>query len=214
MSDFFDRKSPYLALVCFGIPLVVTCFLRQWQYGLVSLAVAICVHIVLIGIGSTVRTMKNMVGLFALVVIINPLVSTAGTTELLFVNGRPITLESILQGVSLGVMLMAVILWSSCWNHVMTEEKLSHILRKFSPQVATCLSMTLRLIPLYMRRWESMQESHRALGLPQKTGLFSRIGEAVTIFSGLMDWGIENGRVTATSMVARGACLDREKEDT
>ena len=212
MTDFFNRKSPYVSLLCFGIPMVVTCFLRDWKWALISLVLAAIVHGLLIGFNKLVLTIKSVTGLFALLVIINPLVSTTGTTALLFINGRPITVEAILQGVSLGVMLVAVILWSGCWNHVMTEEKLSHIFKRFSPQVVVVLSMTLRLIPLYKRRWDNMQESHRALGLPEKTGVFSKIKQAVICFSGLMDWGIENGRITATSMVARGACLDKRKE--
>lgn len=213
MSDFFERKSPYLALMCFGTPLLVTCFIKDWRWALVSLAIAMIINVLLMGIHKLIATLKGMAGLVALLVIINPLVSSGGTREILFVNGRPITIEAVIQGVSLGVMLVAVIVWSSCWNFVMTEEKLSYILRRFSPQVAVVLSMTLRLIPLYKRRWDNMVESHRALGLPEKAGMFSKIKQAVICFSGLMDWGMENGRVTAISMVARGACLDRGKED-
>lgn len=211
MNDFFERRSPYLALISFGGPMVVTCFLRDWKWALISLVVASFVYVCLIGLSKLLYTLKGIAGLVALFIIINPLVSTTGTTVLLFVNGRPITLEAIIHGISLGVMLMAVILWSGCWNHVMTEEKLSYIFKGLSPQMVVVLSMSLRLIPLYKRRWDSMVESQKNLGIPQKTGLYSGIKMAVQCFSGLMDWGIENGKVTSKSMVARGACLNNRK---
>lgn len=211
MRDYFERANPYFCALCFVTPIIATCFASQWQYGLISLGVAAVIYACLMGIGKLIKNLKTLFVMFALMVVINPLVSHSGTTELFFLNGRPVTLEAIEYGLGLGIMLMAVLLWSGCWNQVMTEDKLSYIFRRLSPGFALVLSMSLRLVPMYMRRWESMRNSLRASGIKERNGPVTMAKHAAICFSGLMDWAINNSSITAASMVARGACLSKKK---
>lgn len=211
MRDYFERANPYFCAVCFLTPIIVTCFASRWQYGLISLALAAVVYALLVGVGKLLKNLRTLLVLFVLVVISNPLVSHNGATELFFLNGRPVTLEAFEYGLSLGIMLMAVLLWSGCWNQVMTEDKLSYIFRRLSPGFALVLSMSLRLVPMYMRRWESMRNSLKASGIKEGSGPVTMAKHSAACFAGLMDWAINNSSITASSMVARGACLSRKK---
>lgn len=62
-------------------------------------------------------------------------------------NGNPITLEAILYGVFIGAMLIAVMYWFSCFNYIMTSDKLL-LLGNVSPKISLVISSALRFIPL------------------------------------------------------------------
>ena len=61
--------------------------------------------------------------LFFLMAIVNPLISHNGQLVLLYVNGNAITIEAILYGVAMSTMIVAIMLWFSCYNEVMTSDK-------------------------------------------------------------------------------------------
>ena len=65
--------------------------------------------------------------LFFLMAIVNPLISHNGQLVVLYVNGNAITIEAILYGVAMSTMIVAIILWFSCYNEVMTSDKFIYL---------------------------------------------------------------------------------------
>jgi hypothetical protein len=61
--------------------------------------------------------------LFLLVAVTNPLFSHNGVTPLFFMNGNPVTLEAVVYGVFISVMVVGVLFWCKCYNEIMTEDK-------------------------------------------------------------------------------------------
>lgn len=69
-----------------------------------------------------------------------------GATILAYLpSGNPLTLESIAYGFAAAAMLAAVVLWFSCWNTVMTSDKLMHLFGRVVPALSLLLSMDAAL---------------------------------------------------------------------
>ena len=65
-----------------------------------------------------------------LAALVNLAFNHEGATILAYLpSGNPLTLESIAYGFAAAAMLAAVVLWFSCWNTVMTSDKLTHLFR-------------------------------------------------------------------------------------
>ena len=63
-------------------------------------------------------------------------------------SGNPLTLESIAYGFAAAAMLAAVVLWFSCWNTVMTSDKLMHLFGRVVPALAPAVHDAALCAPL------------------------------------------------------------------
>ncbi len=139
-----------------------------------------------------------------LVALTNPLFSHKGVTVLFFLNNNPVTLESFLYGLNLGVTLVAVIFWFKSFNIVMTSEKLLFLMGRISPKIALIISSALRFIPTLKKQYKKIKESQTSLGRFSNDSWFDKIKGNLQIFSALISWSFENAIDTGASMKARG----------
>ena len=69
--------------------------------------------------------------------VLNPLFNHEGATILTYLpDGNPLTLESMLYGVSAAAMMVTVILWFSCYNSVMTSDKFLYLFGRVIPALS------------------------------------------------------------------------------
>ncbi len=141
-----------------------------------------------------------------LTTLINALINHKGETALFyFIGGTPLTLESVLYGLSAGVMLMTMLVWFSSFNRVMTADKLMALFGKTIPALSLVLSMTLRFVPRFRAQMVNVAEAQRSIGRDVSRGnLRSRIRCAVDVLSMTVTWALENAVDTADSMKSRG----------
>ena len=78
-------------------------------------------------------------GLFAVMALVNPLVSHNGATVLFVMNNNPITLEALIYGVCAAVTVIAVLYWFRSFSDVMTADKLLYLFGALSPKLALTL---------------------------------------------------------------------------
>ncbi len=142
--------------------------------------------------------------LFVLISLTNPLFSHRGVTVLFFLNGNPVTLESLLYGINASIMLIAVIQWFKCFNLVMTDDKLLYLFGKISPKTALLISSSLRFVPLLKAQSKKIRDSQRAMGLFSSEAWSDKIKSTVRVYSVLITWALENAIDTGISMKARG----------
>lgn len=137
---------------------------------------------------------------------INPAFNHEGTTILMyFPNGNPLTLESILYGLSAGCMLITLFVWFSSFNRIMTSDKFIYLFGKVIPALSLILSMILRFVPRLKRQMETVAEAQRSIGRDVSVGsLWQRTKTAVVILSIVITWSLENAIETADSMKSRG----------
>lgn len=150
--------------------------------------------------------LKYMLPMVIIAVIINPMFNHEGATILAYLaTGNPLTLESIIYGLTAGLMLAAVLCHFSCFNKVMTSDKLVYLLGRVTPALSLVLSMGLRMIPMFADQTKKVSAAQRCMGRDTKTGsLVSRIRNGVAIVSIMITWSLENAVNTADSMKSRG----------
>lgn len=134
----------------------------------------------------------------------NPLFAHQGATPLFFLNDHPITLEALLYGVNLACMICAVLLWCGCLSVVITSDKLLYLFGKCTPRSAMVLTMALRFLPLFLRKWRAIRDAELSLRGRERKGGLRAVYSALHSFSALVGWAMENAIVTAASMQARG----------
>ena len=142
--------------------------------------------------------------LFAVMSLINPLISHNGATVLFVINNNPITFEALLYGICSAVMIIAVIYWFCSFTQIMTSDKLLYLFGAMSPKLALVLSMALRYVSLFSVQVKKVQASQKALGLYKDDNIMDSFKGGIRIFSVMITWALENGIITADSMTARG----------
>ena len=144
---------------------------------------------------------------FLILTLINPLVSHKGSTVLVLVNDRPITLESLVYGLNSSVMIAAALYWFHCLTLVMTGDKLIYATSFLSKRLSLVISMSIRFVPLFKKQSAKVKNAQRALGLYNEDSITDDIKADMRVFSMIVTWALENGITTADSMEARGFSL-------
>lgn len=204
MRDTFSTYHPIVNIVFFGFVTGFAMFLRQpvcFAIGILSaLLYSIWVQ------GNAWKRLLYGIPMAALMILINPLVNHQGITILgYFPNGNPFTMESIVYGMVAAEMLLAVLLWFSCFHQVFTTDKWLYLFGRIVPALSLVLSMILRFVPRYAQQFQAVAEAQRQLGKSMKQGsLGARMRTGIRILSIMMTWTMEHGIETANSMKGRG----------
>lgn len=206
MRDSFADYHPFINFLYFalviGFSLVLTHPLAQG----IALFCAVAYSVSIAGKRSVLFLLKYCLPMVLLTAFINPAFNHEGTTILLyFSNGNPLTLESILYGVSAGAMLVTLLLWFASFNRVMTSDKFIYLFGKVIPALSLVLSMSLRFVPKFKTQMATVAEAQRSIGRDVSSGsLWSRTKTAIVIFSIMITWALENAIETSDSMKSRG----------
>ena len=206
MKDTFYHYHPIVNLLYFTMVIAFSMLLTHPVAQFVALLCAITYAVSVDGKKSVGFLLKFCLPMVLLTAFINPAFNHEGTTILYyFSSGNPLTLESILYGLSAGAMLVTVILWFSAFSRVMTSDKFIYLFGKVIPALSLVLSMSLRFVPKFKKQMETVAEAQRCIGRDISTGsLWQRFKTAVVILSIMITWALENAIETADSMKSRG----------
>ena len=199
MSDPFSRYHPLVNFLFFALVLVFSMVLMHPVCLLISLVGAVLYTEQLDGRKGLLRSLRIALPVMLLAAVVNPAFSHAGVTILTYLpTGNPLTLESIFYGMAAGTMLGAVLLWFTCYNKVMTSDKFVYLFGRVIPALSLVLSMALRFIPRFRHQMEVIRQAQFCVGRDVSTGsAWQRAKKAVTIFSILVTWALENAIETA-----------------
>ena len=130
-------------------------------------------------------TLKWCLPMVLLTAFINPAFSHEGRTILLyFPNGNPLTLESILYGISSGVLIATVMLWFLNFNRVITSDKFIYLFGRIIPAMSLVLSMTLRFVPKFKAQLQMVTDAQKSIGRDILEGsIWRRTKIAITVLS-------------------------------
>ena len=206
MSDTFSRYHPVVNFLFFALVLVFSMVLMHPVCLFISLLGAVLYVIQLNGRKGLRFSLKIALPVMLLAALVNPAFNHAGMTILTYLpTGNPLTLESILYGLAAGCMLCAVLLWFVCYNRVLTSDKFVYLFGRVIPALSLVLSMTLRFVPRFKQQMDVVRQSQFCIGRDVNTGsVWQRAKKAVTIFSIMVTWALENAIETADSMKSRG----------
>ncbi|MBO4937580.1 MAG: energy-coupling factor transporter transmembrane protein EcfT [Oscillospiraceae bacterium] len=122
--------------------------------------------------------------------------------------GNNMTVESLLYGVTLGMIVATVFMWLSCVFSVFTADKVVYLFGRVSPKLSLFLSIILRTVPRLKAQAKKISTARRAVGRGVNQGnVFQRIVNAVCIFSMLLTWLLESFTTSSDSMRSRGYAL-------
>lgn len=156
------------------------------------------------------KTLKfNLLYMLPLLIIsatLNPAFNHEGITILAYLpDGNPLTLESIMYGLSASFMLTSVISWFSCFNSVMTSDKFMYLFGKIIPALSLIFSIVLRFVPKFKAQIKTVSNAQKCVGRDVSNGsIMLRAKNGIKILSIMITWCLENAIDTADSMKSRG----------
>ena len=206
MQDRFAKYHPLVNFLYFTLVIGFSMALNHPLAQGISLVCAVIYAVQTDGKKAVLFTLKWCLPIMLLTAFINPAFSHEGVTTLLyFPTGNPLTLESILYGLSSGVMIATVMLWFTNFSRVITSDKFIYIFGRIIPAMSLVLSMTLRFIPKFKTQLQAVTDAQKSIGRDIAEGsLWRRTKIAITVLSIMVTWALENAIETADSMKSRG----------
>lgn len=204
--DCFDTIHPTTAIVYFGFAIAVPMLLLHPVLLGISFFCALAWTMQLKGARDALLFfLKFILPLMLLTAVLNPIFNHKGLTVLFYLKRNPITLESVMYGAASGVMLGTVLLVFSCFNRIITDDKILYLFGRVIPSLAVVISMALRFVPLFSAQAKKIALAQRCTdGDPTSKNIFRRAKSGLFIFSALITWALESAVTTADSMRARG----------
>ena len=199
------RRDHPLVLLCYFGPVLVLAMLTMHPLWIGVLFGAGClVSGTLSGWHALAKRLPGLV-LFGLgVALLNPLISHNGVTPLLFFRGNPITLEALVYGGGLGLLLSALLLWGGIYSQLVDGEKILWLLGSILPQAALLLSVAMRYLPALQRRYHQLHRLYATMGLYRQDTFLHRLKGSFQLLSVLLGSALEDAVQTAYAMRARG----------
>ncbi len=198
MKNKFEYWHPLTQITYYMILLIITvCFMHPVVI-ILTLSAGMALGFIFGGRKFAKIIVVMYVPVIILGVIINPLFSHEGVTILrYFPNGNPLTLESIIYGIVSGFMVGSICILFYSFNKIMTSDRIIYITGRILPSFSLIISMTLRFIPEFTKRFRAVSKVQRCLGLSVKKS-------GIAILSAMITWAFENSVIRADSMRARG----------
>lgn len=202
----FASLHPSILFIYFAAVIGCSMFFTHPLLQGIALISAFVYSIMLKGKKGLLFNLIYLLPLLLFMAALNPLFNHQGVTILFYLdNGNPVTLESILYGISAAVMFITVLLWFSAYNAVMTSDKFIYLFGRVIPSLSLLFSMVLRFVPRYAAKAKEISLAQRGIGRDISQGsLLQKAKNGARILSILTTWALENAIETADSMKARG----------
>lgn len=200
----FSNYHPIVIFIYF----ISTIFLTMLTYNPIILAISLvsslCYSFILSKPKAFFINLIYYILMFILIIITNPIFSHNGESILFFLNDNPVTMEALIYGFAMGMMLISIMYWFYCYNEIMTSDKFIYLFGKIIPSIGLIITIGLRFIPTFKHQLKKINNAQKILGLYSKGGIMDKIKNNLRVLSALITWSLENAIDTASSMKARG----------
>lgn len=171
-----------------------------------GLAAALSYGIITGGKGTLRFFICFLLPMILLITLINPFVNHQGTTVLFYYTEyRSVTLEAVVYGFLMGLMLAVILLWFSCYNKIMTTDKFVYLFGRIMPAISLLFSMVMRFVPNYKMQITKISDAQKCIGRDVSNGTVKeKIRHGIKIVSIMFTWALENAIDSADSMRSRG----------
>lgn len=230
-DTIFDRYHPAVALIYCGVLLAFSTAAMHPVYLLATFAGLVAYNAVLRGARVALSGMLWQAPLVLILAIANPLFVSAGSTELFRIGLHVVYPEALCYGLCQGLMLVNVLLAFSIAARVVSSDKVLCVLGNATPTLALMISITMRLVPQFVRRGKAIADTQKACtaaasarsactssasscsaGVRPDANDVSRsakprraaLANSLRLSTVLMSWGMEDSLETADAMRARG----------
>ena len=204
-KDDFSRLCPFTLFLYYAVLLAASAFTLHP----ICIAVGVvgeCCYAARLSRGRFFRKAPLFVLPGFAAALINVLFNHRGVTVLFRLpGGNSVTLEAVCYGAAAAFALIGLCIGFYCFASVFTTDKLTALFSRAMPVISVMLSMILRFIPLFVRRFKKINETRKALGKGTAApGLLGKLKELAVIFTILIGSALEGSLITADSMKSRG----------
>lgn len=205
MATGFKNYHPWVNVTFFISVIVFGMMFLHPVCLAVSLFAAVCSDLRLKGKKALKEIFGFILPMLVFVTLINGVFNHYGMTVLYETqNGNNITLEAYVYGLTTGMTVATTILWFFCFNEIVTADKIMYVLGKGVPGIALVITMSLRFVPLYRKKYSEIAQAQKGfLQEEEDRKIINRIKNAVSCVSILITWALENAIETSDSMRAR-----------
>lgn len=204
----FDQYHPFINLLFFASVIVFTILFNHPVFVVLSY---ICSFIYSIKLNGKRGLIFNLC--LVVLIVAYPFIYSSynhfGVTELTtnFIDNR-ITLESIVYGTVLSIIIASVIMWSSCVNTVFSSDKTVYLFGRISHNLSLYLAIFLRTVPQVKDEFRKVSDARQCIGKGYSYGnIFTRVKNTSDVISIVTTWTIENFMEKTQSMKNRGYIL-------
>ena len=207
MRENFTIYHPLINLLYFLAVLVLSVVVMNPVFLGISLICAFIYGVYLKGATAARFGSVMTLSLIFLSITFNALLNYRGATALfpLPFDLGPVTFESIMYGLTTGLMIGSVIMWFVSFNVIISSDKLTFLFGRLLPSSSLIFIMVLRFIPRYREQIKKISEAQQTIGMGIDKGtLRTKIKNGSRILSIMFTWALENAIQTADSMKSRG----------
>ncbi len=169
-SCYFKNLHPAAALVYFMSLFLVALLFSHPLYLTAVLTVTVLAIVSARVFKAWKAYLKFSLYMVLLIVLVNPLVSHAGSTVLWtgpripFLGGVIISLEAIFFGLAMGLRLLVVLSVFCLWNNAAHPDQVLYLFSSFAYKPALIISLGIRLIPRMKKEFENIQDLQKVRG--------------------------------------------------
>ena len=213
-----QKAHPAISFIHFLLAIVGAMLFTHPAACAITLLAALSYGICLKGIGVILRRVVVLLPFLMFATIINGLLNGSGSTPILYFGSYVITSEALIYALCSAAIIAAVMLWFTCFNVVISSDKLIHLFGKRMPRLSLLFTMTLRFVPHFGQQAKAIATAQKGIGRLSRAdtrqdgrGLGNYLKalkrgayDGAVVFSTLLSWSLENAMETADSMRARG----------
>ncbi|MGG2014925.1 energy-coupling factor transporter transmembrane component T [Bacillus sp. S10(2024)] len=205
MKLAFSSMHPFINFLYY-IGVIILCMVCLHPVFLIG---AICMILILNitqGNGEKLRKMLPSSLFFAFIITIaNSLLTHRGSTILFYIGFNPITLEAVIYGCTMALSLIVIMFTFTSYNEMISSHKFLYLFSRISPKAALLTMITVRFVPLFMRRLTHITLVQKTKGVQVDVGsLKERAQNGMKLLQVLLVCSLEEALQTADSMQARG----------
>lgn len=205
MTDAFSKRHPAVNFIFFVAAIGMSVMIQHPWYLLAGVITGGVYYLLLNG-KKGVKTLLGLLPMFLILTLINPLMNTLGETPLLYLLGRPYTLEALQYGAALSSMFVIVVLWFGCYSKVLTGDKFTSLFGSFIPSISLLLVMVFRMVPNFLKKTRQIVGARKSIGkgADEAATAKEKLADGMAVLDALTGWALEGSIVTGDSMRARG----------
>lgn len=156
MKISFSSLHPFVNFFYY-IGVMILCMMCLHPLFLIGAILLIVIINVMQGNSEKIRKMlPSTIVFFFMVILFNSLLTHRGRTTLFWLGDSRIKLEAIMFGVVMGLLLVAIMFTFASYNDIISSHKFLYLFSRISPKVALLTMITVRFVPLFMRRLQKI----------------------------------------------------------
>ncbi|PFJ14045.1 ABC transporter permease [Bacillus cereus] len=151
------------------------------------------------------KMLSSTIVFFFMVILFNLLLTHRGATTLFWLGDSRIKLEACMFGLVMGLLLVAIMFTFASYNDIISSHKFLYLFSRISPKVALLTMITVRFVPLFIRRLKKITLVQKTKGVQLDSGsIVERVKNGMQLLQVLLICSLEDALQTADSMQARG----------